>query len=62
MTVSWSNLTCVAARDIEVRGRKPYSYAECSAKLSSLLSSHAARATIKPARYVRMRTIVVAIT
>ena len=29
---------------------------------SSLLNSHAARATIRPARFVRMRTIVVAQT
>ena len=34
----------------------------CRMLQSSLLSSHAARATIRPARFVRMRTIVVAIT
>ena len=60
MTVSWSNLTCVAAGTSRfVVGSRMLNAVQVQ---SSLLSSHAASATIRPARFVRMRTIVVAIT
>ena len=49
----------LAAQDIELGSRRIY-YVECSAKFVAF--SHVARATIRPARFVRMRTIVVALT
>ena len=55
-------MTLEASDFRSVRRLVAYSTPMLNAVQSSLLSSHAARATIRPARFVRMRTIVVAIT